>query len=114
MYAPGAGAYRDPVQIRYGHITGCCRRCGGTEFAYVEKVRTLSCCLLRCTACGAATRYGDIMCQIGDAAVREARASLRRLRARYRRTSPPEAQSRSAAPGEGEPEQAVFKRYTKV
>jgi hypothetical protein len=84
MYAPAAGAYRGAVQIRYGHITGWCERCGGTEFECVAAAQTPSYCLLRCPACGAVTRYGDIMCQIGDAAVRQSQAALRRLKARYR------------------------------
>jgi len=73
------------MRIRYGHITGWCTRCGCEDFeraspAGEPKTRTQ----LRCVACGATARQSDVVCLIGDQAVKEMRASLHALQERYR------------------------------
>jgi hypothetical protein len=72
------------VQIRYRHISGCCARCAGVEFERLSPATDRrSLWVLRCMGCGAATRYGEVTCRIGDEAVREARAAMRALQERY-------------------------------
>ena len=74
------------MRIRYGHITGWCTLCGCKDFerappaADEPETRTQ----LRCAACGATSRQSDVVCLIGDQAVKEMQASLHELQRRYR------------------------------
>ena len=108
------------MQIRYGHISGCCAHCGGLEFERLSPATDRrSLWVLRCACCGSAARYGDIMCRIGDEAVRQARAALRALQERYQARRARLARLREgladgqmrAGPGAHQREQQVVERH---
>ena len=83
------------MNIRYGHITGWCVRCGCVDFDYLSPAPES----LRCAACGASASYCEITGQIGDEAVRQMQSALRTLRRRYKAHRERVAELRDALPG---------------
>ena len=62
--------------VRIHDISAACPRCGGAEFEPLAAgpLRLLS--LLRCSACGAETRYRVLLDQIGEEAMRRANRAI--------------------------------------
>jgi hypothetical protein len=77
------------MQVRYGNISAWCNSCASQHFelaAPAEPLRAAS--PLACLRCRAEVTHGELMGQIGDEAVRQARdamATLKSRRAEYRR-----------------------------
>jgi hypothetical protein len=65
------------MRIGYGDICARCTACGSVNFQHVAPSQ------LRCAACGACTLRGELVCQVGDEAVKQARASLGALSRHY-------------------------------
>jgi uncharacterized Zn finger protein len=70
------------VQVRVGEITAKCPQCGGNEFALLADSPTRQ---LACRRCGTVTTRHELLDQIAEEAMHEARTSLERLRAQSRR-----------------------------
>jgi hypothetical protein len=61
-------------------ITAACPRCGGTEFEPLSAGPLRLQSELRCSTCGAVTRYLALLDQIGEEAMRRANRAIESLK----------------------------------
>jgi len=66
--------------VRIHDITAACPRCGGIEFEPLTAGPLRLPSELRCTGCGAKTRYLALLDQIGEEAMRRANRALEDLK----------------------------------
>jgi hypothetical protein len=68
--------------IGVGDVEAHCPGCGGVEFASIPKKELRTDTELTCSACGRKSTYHDLLEQIGERAMKQANASLAKLRGR--------------------------------
>jgi uncharacterized Zn finger protein len=66
--------------VRIHDINAACPSCGGTEFEPLAAGPLRLPSLLRCSACGAETRYRALLDQIGEEAMRRANRAIDNLK----------------------------------
>jgi hypothetical protein len=66
--------------VRIHDITAACPRCGGTQFEPLTAGPLRLPSELRCTSCGAKTRYLALLDQIGEEAMRRANRAIENLK----------------------------------
>ena len=69
-----------PMIVRIHDITAVCRRCGGTDFQPLTAGPLRLPSELRCTTCGAKTRYLALLDQIGEEAMHRANRAIAELK----------------------------------
>jgi hypothetical protein len=68
------------MKLSVGHIEAQCPGCGGADFDIPEAAALTSDSVLACASCGRQNRYGDLLNQIGEQAMKQANESLAKLR----------------------------------
>lgn len=72
------------MQLQYGDISAWCQRCGSQQFELLAPEKGLQAkTVFGCLSCGAKAAHGDLLCQIGDEAVRRANDAMALLKARH-------------------------------
>lgn len=73
------------MDIRIGEIVASCERCAATEFAPLAPGPLRPESVVRCSACGATAKYGALLDQIGEEAMRRANQAIDELKKRPKR-----------------------------